>query len=413
MSIISFDELTADEKIIKSIAFLNRHYPFFARIMLAMTRHEVDKNSPVETMAINQYGHLYFNTEFVNKLTFDNLQACLAHECCHVAFLTFQRQKDRDPELWNVATDISINWILVEAGMKLPEGVLLPNADGTMNLPKAKLKINVKDIPAEKVYELLEKEAEKVKANYSTMDTHLEGDGDDSGGNTGDASDANSSQKNDHKWKQVCANAAAFAKNRGNLSGCIERMLNDILNPKLNWKEVLNKYITKELPFNYSYNRPSKRSHALGIYMPHELKENLNVIVTCDVSGSIGDAELNEFLSEVFGICTAFEQVKARLIFWSTKVFPEDDIQIDRESIQQIVQHKPKSTGGTTISCVSRYMYDNNIQSRINIHLTDGYVEEKPSLPEGINICVISKHGSDSILAKTDAIICSLADDGK
>lgn len=413
MSLLSYQTMTADDKIIKSIVFLNRQYPFFARIMLALHRHKVDSNSPIKTMAINQYGHLYFNEEFVDSLSFTELQAVLAHECCHVAFLTFQRQKSRDHELWNIATDIAINWILVESGMTLPTGCLIPSQSGIMELPMADLTINVKDISAEKIYELLEKQAKKVKANYKPFDSHLPGDEDGEGNSEEGSNTSSDQQQNDQKWRQVCANASAVAKSQKKLSNGIERILDGILKPKLNWKEVLNRYITRELPFNYSYSRPSKKSFSTGFYMPHVLKENLSVVVTCDVSGSISDKEYKDFMTEVIGICTAFEQVNARVIFWSTQVFAEDDILVTRDNARTLLDYSAKSTGGTTMSCVAEYMEHAGIQSRLIIHLTDGCVEGNPRLPDGVNICVISADGSPDILEKTGAIMCSLNDDGE
>lgn len=413
MSLVSYESMSADDKIIKSIVFLNRQYPFFARIMLALERHKVDNNSPIETMGINQYGHLFYNEEFTNKLTFAELQAVLSHECCHVAFLTFQRQKNRDHELWNIATDIAINWILVESGMTLPKECLIPDISGVMKLPMAGLCINVSEISAEKIYELLEKQATKVKANYKSFDSHLEGDKDGDGASTEGSDTSADKQQNDQKWKQVCANAAAVAKSRGAMGKGIERILDGILKPKLNWKEVLNRYITRELPFNYSYSRPSKKSFSTGFYMPHVLKENLNVVVTCDVSGSISDKEYKDFMSEVVGICTAFEQVNARVMFWSTVIHNQDDLIVTRDNAGSLINYKAQSTGGTTMSCVADYMQKHSIQSRINIHLTDGRVESNPRLPDGVNICVISSNGSEEILSKTDAIICSLNDDGE
>lgn len=417
MSLISYDNLKADEKIIKSIAFLNRNYPFFARIMLSLNRHEVHEDSDITTMGVNQYGHLFFNKEFVNKLTFDELQAVLAHECCHVALLTFQREKGRDSKLWNIATDIAINWILISSGMTLPSGVLLPDQNGIMKLEMADLSIDVKDIPAEKIYEILEKESEKVLLNYKSFDTHIQGDGDGDGGSTGEESENNgkdkneAKQKNSHKWKQISANAVAFAKSRGNIGTAIERLLDGILRPKLNWKELLNKYITRELPYDFTYSRPGKKTHSTGFYMPNIIKENLNITVTCDVSGSISDEEYKEFMSEILGIINSHSQVKARVLFWSTYIDERDDKIITRDSANELKNYTANSSGGTYISCVNDYVKEKGLSSRLYVHLTDGYVEHDPILPDGVNICVISKNGSDTTLSK-HAICCSLNDSG-
>ena len=411
MAIVRFEELEAFEKIIKAKAFLNKSHPFFARIILSMRSEECKNKEELPTMGVTKYGRLYWNPDFVNGLNLEELKAVLAHETMHVATLTFDRQKHRDHQLWNIATDIAINYILVASGMSLPKGVLLPEGDGTMRLDKANLTINVKNIPAEKVYELLEKEAEKVKANYSSMDEHMEGDSDDEGNSTGDGKGTGANQANQQKWKQVFTNAATYAKTRGKLGGALERICDGILRPKMNWKNLLNMYITRELPFNYTNSRPNRKWNATGIYMPSTLKENLEIVVTVDVSGSISDVEYKDFMSEVCGICTAFEQVKARVIFWSTYIDERDDKMIDRDTAQDLVKYKAHSSGGTHFGCVAKYCEEKSINSRIFITLTDGYIESKPEVPDGTNIFVISKNGSDSV-CKNYGVCCNLADEG-
>lgn len=403
-----YEEMSHEDRIIKAMATMNHVCPFYARIMLNLDRHPLEKNRNIKTMAVNQFGHLYYNIDFVMGLSFEELQGCLAHEACHVAFLTFQRQGNRDHELWNIATDIAINWTIVASKITLPKMAIIPESDGTLDLPLANIKINVSEIPAEKIYELLEKQAEKVKLHYKSYDEHLPSNKD--GNGNGEEPSPTEIEMNSHKWTQVFSNAVAYAKQKGSGVASIERILDSILRPKLDWREILNRYITRELPFNQTYSRPNKRSQAVGFYMPHSVNEGLNVVITCDVSGSIGQDEYREFISEVCGICTAFNSVNARLLFWSTYIDPKDDKILDRDMVYDLKSYVPHASGGTHMSCVADYMQKNNINSSVNIHLTDGEVEENPKLPKGVNIVVISSKGRDSILSKTDAIVCSLGD---
>lgn len=412
MSFIRYEDLTAEDKIVKGKTFLHKKYPFFARIVLAMESREARDAERIPTMGINKYGKLYWNADFTNTLSLDEIMGVLAHESMHIATLTFDRQKWRDHELWNIATDIAINYILIRDGMKLPDGVLLPEMDGTMSLPKANLSINVENLPAEKVYELLSKESEKVKANYSSMDTHMEGDEDDQGNSTGDAKGSGANQANQQKWKQVATNAATYAKTRGQLGGALERICEGLLTPKMNWKDLLNMYITRELPFNYTNARPNRKWCATGVYMPSSIKENLEIVVTVDVSGSIGDQEYADFMGEVIGICTAFEQVNARVLFWSTYIDPADDKVITRDSAYDLTNYKAHSSGGTTFSCVADYCEEHGVNSTIFITLTDGYIESSPRVPDGTNIFVISKGGTDNI-CQNHGVCCNLGDDGE
>jgi predicted metal-dependent peptidase len=412
MAHIKYEDLSPEDRIIKAKAFLHKSHPFFARIILSMLSNECTDKDIIPTMGVNKFGKLYWNPDFVQELTLNELMGTLAHETLHVATLTFNRQKFRDPKLWNIATDIAINYILTTTGMSLPKGALIPKSDGTMDLSMANLTINVKDLPAEAIYTLLEKKRKKVLENYSPMDTHIEGDNDDTGNSTGEGSNVGSDQANSRKWKQVFTNAATYAKTRGKLSGALERICEGLLAPKLIWKDLLNAYITRELPYNYTNARPNRKWCATGIYMPSTIKENLEVVVTIDVSGSISDKELQIFKSEVFGICTSYEQVKARVIFWSTYVDPSDDIPIDRDTAYDLQGHTPKSSGGTTFSCVSEYLEKNSIHSQIFITLTDGWIESSPKVPNGNNIFVIAKNGTDEI-CKNYGVCCNLADNGE
>jgi predicted metal-dependent peptidase len=49
----------------------------------------------------------------------------LEHEVMHPALQHHTRRNGRDPSRWNMACDYAINPILVDAGLTLPEGVLL------------------------------------------------------------------------------------------------------------------------------------------------------------------------------------------------------------------------------------------------------------------------------------------------
>lgn len=402
-------------RIIQSKSVLNRHQPFFARILLNMYSHEVKDKDAIPTMGVNKFGHLFWNPDFVDELSDEELKGALAHEALHVALLTFERQQWRDNDLWNIATDIAINYILIESGFTLPETSLIPK-EGTITI--AELTINVKEMSAEEIYEKLEKHIEDHTQKFG-FDVHLEGDSDGQGGNTGESTGVDgegnavkkvSSQENQSKWKQVLANSATYAKERGTLSDSVKRICNDILEPKLNWKQLLNQFITRDLPFNYSMARPNRKFISTGIYQPITIKENLEIVIGVDVSGSISNDEYAEFASEIVGICTSFEQINARVLFWSTRIAEGDDIVIDNNTDLMDSINSNHSSGGTELSCVAEYLRKQDHKTSLFVCLTDGYVEENPTLPENAtSLFVISKDGSDEIL-KEYGICCPLRD---
>lgn len=70
---------------------------------------------------------IFFDCEFYSKLTQGQREFVLAHEVWHNIFLHFIRRQARDPELWNVATDMEINHMLQNEGMEVLKDGCFPD----------------------------------------------------------------------------------------------------------------------------------------------------------------------------------------------------------------------------------------------------------------------------------------------
>lgn len=408
------------DRIIKSKIDLNRDRPFFAYILLNMNVEQTEPTDKVPTMGVNQFGDLYWNEKFVNNLGDDELQGVLAHEVMHVATLTFQREGNRDKMLWNMATDIVINNILLDEHFALPKDCLLTR-DGIFELKteKGSVTIDVSEKSAEEVYDWLMQHIKIVKDKYGDgtgtgykggFDTHLPGDQNAKGESQGKADGGDADTKaNEEAWKQKAIDAATSAKARGNMSASMERIFDGILEPKVDWRRRLYSYITKDIPVDFTMRRPGRRYHATGFYFPSVVRENLEVIVCNDISGSISGEEYENFMSECVGIAGSFEQVKMRCLWWSTYIDDRDDIEVNTGNRESLVHYKPHGGGGTTMSCIREYVKKKGYNSRIYVILTDGYIEHDPKLPDGNILFVLSKGGTDNIVKKYGEV-CSLND---
>lgn len=426
---------TTEERIIKAKIDLNYSNPFFSYILMNMTINEVKKSSLIGTMGINKYGDLYWHKTFVDSITQKELEGVLAHEVGHIITDTFSRMGTRDKKLWNMATDIIINFMLIKENFVLPktfkvgdmrkkkeEGKpLLPDINGKIELTgkKGKFTINVKNKTADMVYDILVKNAEKINGcgicngkcdecngEYDgQMDSHIPCDKDDEGNSTGKETSETSAGENAEEWKKKLCEAYTHAKMRGTISADIERIIEGILYPKINWKHKLYSFITNDIPIDFTMRFPSKKYYATGFYSPSVVRENLNIIIGCDASGSIsyGNAETegHQFLSEVLGIVTSFTQVKSRLIIWDAEeIHKGNDVVITNNNKMEILTRSFKAGGGTELSCFTRHIKKNNYQSNIYIIMTDGHIEEKPILPKGKILFVLSKDGNDQIVKK-------------
>lgn len=405
-------KLTPEEKILKAKTRLLEKSPFYSYLVMNLTCHARKKDSKeCPTMAVNQFGHLYYNEGFVETLNMDEIIAVLAHEASHVATLTFQRRKGRDPELWNIATDIAINYMLCCGDFRLPKGVLLPEHDGTMTFKEENLSFNVKDMSAEEIYDVLERHCEgkgkskngrgyrssiqdkRKKSGFA--DGHLEDDQNPEGESEGDEEGSLESRqsKNDKKWRQILSNAHASAKNRldAQTNAAILRELGAIAEAQIPWKALLQRFITALLPADYTMRRPGRKSQGCGVYLPTLIREGIVVNVGIDMSGSITDDEYNDFRSEIMGIIKGFSQISLKMIPWASQVEEKDVKTFTRQNIEDLKNWNSDCCGGTTLSSFTDYIENSDADpTAINIIFTDGYVEENPRLPKGKTLVVLN-----------------------
>ena len=117
------NEISISLRIQKARTALLLDHPFFGSLLYRLK----DRASEgVKTMATDGVS-LLWNPEFVEALSAATLAGTLAHEVMHPALHHHLRRSGRDPKRWNVACDYAINPLLVDAGLKLPEGILLEN----------------------------------------------------------------------------------------------------------------------------------------------------------------------------------------------------------------------------------------------------------------------------------------------
>ena len=162
----------------------------------------------------------------------------------------------------------------------------------------------------------------------------------------------------------------------GKLGSGGDRDLAELLQPQVNWREVLREFVqTTCTGSDYStYRRPNRRYLSSGMYMPSGISEQVGeLVVAIDTSGSIGQRELSAFLTEVKEICETVHPESVRLMYWDTRVCRDE--KYDMHELDTLVQStKPAGGGGTDVDCVTDYIRDNNINAQAAIVLTDGYL---------------------------------------
>ena len=160
---IMTDKLTAYDKIMRSKIQLQLTKPFFSYLIMNLKIIETKKigDMDISTMAVDIKGNLYYNSEWVEKLTEKNIEGVLVHEVLHIVLMHIIRTGGRDKDLFNCVNDLIVNDILVQEGFDLPEG-LVPTSNHEYRIDELDYtveKINEKlseDI-YEELYRLLKK----------------------------------------------------------------------------------------------------------------------------------------------------------------------------------------------------------------------------------------------------------------
>jgi len=216
---------------------------------------------------------------------------------------------------------------------------------------------------AEEVYELLLKDPD---SNFPEFDVHLEpGDG------KGEPMTEEQRRVLGDEIRAAVMQASKAA-GAGNTPAGVKRMLKDLVNPQMDWREILNMKIQSMIKNDFTWQRCSRKTQAYGIYLPGT-KEDVRVeaCVAIDNSGSMSDEMLRDLLSETKGIMEQFTDFKLRVWCFDTKVYNEQ--LFTPENIDDIDTYEIKGGGGTDFMCNWNYMKENDIHPERFIMMTDGY----------------------------------------
>lgn len=400
--------LTTEEKLAKARIQLQKKSPFFAYLLLHSEMEE-DTKMGIPTMGVNAKGKMFYNKEFVDKLSDPELEAVLCHEVLHVALEHLYRsgKMEHRQDIGNIAADLVVNDILVESNFQLPKTPLIPR-NHKISTPQFTVeKIDEKGM--EEIYDEIYGQIPKQPPCQTCNGTGQDGNGNpcpdcqNNGSGNGPETldrhmisdkgkDSQERRNNQKKWKKLIINAGQYAKMRGELPAGIERRLGEMFESKLNWKQLLNHYITKQIPYDYTYSRPSNKSLPVGCYLPSIRKDQkLEIIVAIDTSGSIGQDELSMFLGEMIGIARTYPTVDMRIIDCDCDI--QSDIQVRNGNISKIKAITPMGGGGTSHVPVYEHVQENYPNTKILINFTDGYT----AFPERTkyrwdSIWVLTKH---------------------
>jgi predicted metal-dependent peptidase len=345
--------------------------PFFGNMATRMQLIEADDWCP--TAATNGR-NFYYNTKFVQKLSVKKLEFLFGHEICHCVFDHFGRVGSRDRQLSNIAQDFAVNQILVDEriGEKITEVKICYDA-------------KYRGMAWEEIYDELWDKAEKIslpdllKQLGDLLDEHInedgsgpgkESDGDKQGKGMPTMTKEEAQQIRDEIKEAMIQSAAAAGAGKTPMG--IQRLIKDMTEPKISWRDLVRQEIQSIIRNDYTFSRPSRKGQMSGAILPG-MKEatTIDVGICIDMSGSIGEEDATVFLSEVKGIMDQYEDFKINLWCFDTAIYNHKEISQDNS--HDLEEYEPQGGGGTDFEVNWDFMKDNGIAPKKFIMFTDGY----------------------------------------
>jgi predicted metal-dependent peptidase len=355
-------DAAARDKLITARVGLLLKAPFFGNLATRLQLINADEWCGT---AATDGRRFYYNSEFVNKMPLKQVEFLFGHEVLHVVYDHMGRRGDRDPKIMNIAADYCVNGDLLDqrVGEKIPVGLYDAKYKGWS---------------AEEVYDDLMKNADKIDINkllQQVLDEHLDGEGD-GDGEDGDqegngrprlSAEERKAIKDEVRDAMLQAAAAAGA---GNLPGGVKRMIKDLTEPQISWKELLEQQIQSTIKNDYTFARPGRKSWHMDAILPSTKPgETIDIFVGIDTSGSITMNDLKIFFSEIKGIMDSYTEYKIKVVGWDTAIGGVGEF--TSENMADITEFDPKGGGGTDPHCVWEYMIEQGIEPKKLIMFTD------------------------------------------
>ena len=313
--------------------------------------------------------NFYYNTRFIEMLRPKEIEFLFGHEVLHCVYDHFGRRGDRDPQLWNIANDFCVNGDLVKhnVGEKITSVPCLYDRkyDG---------------MSSEEVYDALYENATKIdigKLLDQMIDEHLDGEGDGDGDEEGEGSGrpkltAEEKQAIKDEIKEAMLAAAATVDGAGNLPAGVKRLIQQLTEPQMNWRELLRMNLESTIKADYTWMRASRKGWHMDAVMPGQKPdEMIDIAVMLDASGSISETMLKDFLSEIQGIMDSFPSYKIHVVTFDTDCY--NPAQYDSDNLDSMIDYEVKGGGGTDFDCIFTYLKAEEITPRRLIVFTDGY----------------------------------------
>ena len=364
----------------------------------------------------------YYGRAFVDMLSDKELAFLVLHENMHKCYrhlTTWRALYEQNRSIANQACDYVINIQLFD--MDQNEHMIAMPRDKLTRKPIGLINEKYRGMDTKQVFDILMKEREEGGGGEG---------GDEGGGGGGEQTDSesDSSGLDEHDWEGAKEMPAAEQKEltqeiesalrqggiyAGKVGGDMLRSVKSMLEPKVDWREVLRRFVRTSLKDrdSPSWRKAHKNYLWQDIILPSIVGKRMkHLVIAMDTSGSIQGEMLSLFMGELNKVVTTTNPDRVDVLYWDTEVAGHETHKGAAKSI--VSKTKPKGGGGTNPDCVPAFMLDKKLEKAdALVVLTDGYMTSDPRKWAGLGMpilwCII---GSDSFKIPRGQVVCVTKD---
>ena len=183
-------------------------------------------------------------------------------------------------------------------------------------------------------------------------------------------------------WDEAMHQALNIARAEGKVPGRVEETVKGAHASRLDWRTLLRRYMTDAAKSDYSWSLPNRRFIDSGLYLPSIRSEGMETIaVIIDTSGSLPAETLAAFWAELREV--------------ATEIRPHSVVVLQVDSVlQDAAEYAPdelpdefalKGRGGTDFRPGFEWLDEQGIQPAVCLYFTDmecsSYPEAEPGFP--------------------------------
>lgn len=394
----------ASLRVMAARVIAQQRWPYVSALLFTLRLVQVP-HEQLPTMAVDRGWRMYYSPQFVMGEAPEALATVLLHEAMHCLhqhadrFETLNQPSSLHP-VWNIAGDAAINETLDEARMPWPsvEPVRYTSLAAHGVTP---------GMTTEGAFFALLDSIDR-EGGIGATDCGSVGGGLSRGYELPTSDDTHPAVRTDQQAvirDRVAHDILVRSRNHGDVPGGLLRWAEDLLQPRVDWREALASRLRRDLAMvagrrDYVYTRPSRRQEAMRqagstVLLPAMRQPAPpRVAVVVDTSGSIADTELRDFAAELVGIA------RASGVSSGVSVIPCDARAYEVQRIRargDVERLELPGGGGTDMGAGLEACANLRPVPHIVVVFTDGYTPWPDSRPRGVDSVIVALSDSQQV----------------